>query len=179
MSVDPLATKFPHLTPYNFVENNPVNLVDPTGMSAESPEVFITGPDADKATAALNKKSNLNITRDAETGKLSATGTAETDADKKLLEAITNKKTSVTLNTVKRTNTFESQDGSLSPMMIGENDGSTTENVGEVTIPSGYDENGLAVMKNVKMEKTMSHQYINMIRSAKAERAGVSDQRTV
>lgn len=43
LSVDPLASSFPHLTPYNFLENNPVNMVDPTGMGA-SP---IFGKDGD------------------------------------------------------------------------------------------------------------------------------------
>ena len=37
LSVDPLAGEFPHLTPYAYVENNSVNLIDPTGMSAEPP----------------------------------------------------------------------------------------------------------------------------------------------
>jgi hypothetical protein len=35
LSVDPLAYEFPSWTPYHYVHNNPVNLVDPTGMSAE------------------------------------------------------------------------------------------------------------------------------------------------
>jgi len=35
LSVDPLATKYPHITPYNFVENNPIRLVDPTGLGPE------------------------------------------------------------------------------------------------------------------------------------------------
>ncbi|MDM1046586.1 DUF4329 domain-containing protein, partial [Myroides sp. 1354] len=35
MNVDPLAEKFPGWNPYHYVHNNPVNLVDPTGMSAE------------------------------------------------------------------------------------------------------------------------------------------------
>lgn len=34
LSVDPLTHEFPHLTPYNFVEGNPVMLVDPNGLSA-------------------------------------------------------------------------------------------------------------------------------------------------
>ncbi|WP_286444081.1 MULTISPECIES: hypothetical protein [unclassified Myroides] len=35
LSVDPLAEEFPGWNPYHYVHNNPVNLVDPTGMSAE------------------------------------------------------------------------------------------------------------------------------------------------
>jgi hypothetical protein len=35
MNVDPLAEQAPNWTPYHYVHNNPMNLVDPTGMSAE------------------------------------------------------------------------------------------------------------------------------------------------
>lgn len=35
MNVDPLAEKYPFWTPYHYVHNNPMNLIDPTGMEAE------------------------------------------------------------------------------------------------------------------------------------------------
>ncbi|MDR6969265.1 RHS repeat-associated protein [Flavobacterium arsenatis] len=35
LSVDPLAEKFPSWNPYNYTMQNPINLVDPTGMSPE------------------------------------------------------------------------------------------------------------------------------------------------
>jgi len=31
--VDPLAKDYPYVSPYNFVENNPLNMVDPDGMA--------------------------------------------------------------------------------------------------------------------------------------------------
>ena len=37
LSVDPLAESFPNWNPYNYTMQNPINLVDPTGMSAEEP----------------------------------------------------------------------------------------------------------------------------------------------
>src|SRR5690606_24561931 len=35
VSPDPLMTDYPKYTPYHYVHNNPVNMIDPTGMSAE------------------------------------------------------------------------------------------------------------------------------------------------
>lgn len=35
MFVDPLAEDFVGWTPYHYVHNNPINLIDPKGMSAE------------------------------------------------------------------------------------------------------------------------------------------------
>jgi len=36
VSVDPLAEKYPNYTPYHYVHQNPVNMIDPTGMEGES-----------------------------------------------------------------------------------------------------------------------------------------------
>ena len=38
MSVDPLAGQFPAHSPYAYTFNDPVNLVDPTGMAPALPE---------------------------------------------------------------------------------------------------------------------------------------------
>lgn len=41
--VDPLAHKFPYASPYNFVLNNPINLVDPDGREPIKPLVGTAG----------------------------------------------------------------------------------------------------------------------------------------
>ncbi|WP_370629737.1 hypothetical protein [Flavobacterium sp. NKUCC04_CG] len=43
--MDPLAEQFPGWTPYHYVHNNPINLIDPTGMSAEESDGHYYGSD--------------------------------------------------------------------------------------------------------------------------------------
>src|SRR5690606_26475614 len=43
VSTDPLMTKYPNYTPYHYVHNNPVNLIDPTGMEADDFRVKTDG----------------------------------------------------------------------------------------------------------------------------------------
>ena len=43
LSVDPLAHKFPHMSPYAAFNNNPIFFTDPTGMAPEPPEWWTNG----------------------------------------------------------------------------------------------------------------------------------------
>lgn len=86
LTPDPLAEEFPDTSPYVFTNNNPIRFVDPKGLAPF--DVIINGDLAEKALEQLNASSSLTITRDSETGKLSATGTADTESDVALLEAI-------------------------------------------------------------------------------------------
>ncbi|MCR9155590.1 MAG: RHS repeat-associated core domain-containing protein, partial [Bacteroidetes bacterium] len=169
LSVDPLATNYPYISPYNFVENNPLKFVDPTGMG---PEVYIKGPDADQATQELQKKTNLTLSRDSKTGQLSASGTAKTKLDQQLLAAIESESIIVNLETTKD-NSFKSRDGSTQPIRIGGYDGNE-KIVEQEVIVEGIE--GIMEPITMDVEKYKTTQYINMDQSAKAEKAGVSNQ---
>lgn len=57
MFVDPLAEQFMGWTPYHYVNQNPINLIDPTGMSAEGPG---DPPDEDEGTVLSEILINVN-----------------------------------------------------------------------------------------------------------------------
>ena len=116
LSVDPLAADYAGWSPYNYVLGNPVMLVDPDGRSVYN--VIFTENNAAEATKELNASSSLNITRDQSTGKLSATGTATTKADRMLLKAINDEKNHVVLNATTQ-KIFTDKNGSKSWLTPG------------------------------------------------------------
>ncbi|HOJ25414.1 MAG TPA: RHS repeat-associated core domain-containing protein [Bacteroidales bacterium] len=84
LSVDPMADKYPSLSPYIYSANNPIILIDPNGE-----KVYIVGDAADEATAQLeNNFTNIKITRNTETGELSYTGKAKTLKEQFIVKAI-------------------------------------------------------------------------------------------
>jgi RHS repeat-associated protein len=63
ISVDPLAEKYPGWSPYNYTLNNPINLIDPTGLSPED--------GGDKATQKQEIKTRRGMIKELRQGKSS------------------------------------------------------------------------------------------------------------
>jgi len=81
-------------------------------------EVYITGSMANQATEELQKSTSLTLSRDSETGKISATGEAKTKSDEKLAEAINS--TSVKVNvTAENTSTTTSKGSYVGGAFMG------------------------------------------------------------
>jgi RHS repeat-associated protein len=102
LSVDPLADKYPNISPYAYCAWNPVMLVDPDGN-----ELTITGEASDKAVSQLkNIAPNLKLRN--ENGVIKADGKAKTPAEKQLIKIINDTKIKVNI-TAKNTNKIDSE----------------------------------------------------------------------
>ena len=131
LSLDPLAKKYSGVSPFSYCLNSPIKLIDPDGK--EPYDVIVSGPQAKKLVATLNKASDLIIKRDEKTGLLSASGKPKTKADKKLFEAINDKNINVEIITT-NANLIDTKDGGsnvlLNPAAF---EGSTDNLMGCVT----------------------------------------------
>lgn len=111
-------------SPYHYSYDNPVLWKDPSGAN---PEVFVTGNDAERAVQELQKQTNLILTRDAATGKLSSSGMAVTDADQVLCDAINDPNIAVNLEATSSNQVTSKVDGSPIDLTIGAFDGSKSQ----------------------------------------------------
>jgi len=127
LSGDVLWENYRSLNPYHYAANNPVSLSDPDGRKT----VSIHGVDAEQVTRELDAETSLTLTRDPNTGQISATGIALTPWDNKLLDAIEDTRIHVNLNTTAH-ETFPSIDKSLGFVVGGAFDGSVRERNGDI-----------------------------------------------
>ena len=92
LSMDPMASKYPSLSPYTYCADNPVKLVDPNGE-----EVWLIGEKWELAFNQLKSSTNLTLERDAKTGKITYSGTIQSECDQKLADALDDNKVHINI----------------------------------------------------------------------------------
>ena len=95
LSVDPMSDKYPSLSPYTYCANNPIKLVDPNGE-----EVYIRGDDVSAALEQLQNQTSLKLSIGKD-GKLDYEGTANSNIDALIIQAIDDKNITVNIETSK------------------------------------------------------------------------------
>ena len=95
LSVDPMSDKYPSLSPYVYCANNPIRLMDPNGE-----EVYIRGDDASAALEQLQNQTSLKLSI-GEDGKLEYKGTANSNIDALITQAIDDKNITINIETSK------------------------------------------------------------------------------
>uniref|UniRef100_UPI0039A68722 RHS repeat-associated core domain-containing protein n=1 Tax=Ornithobacterium rhinotracheale TaxID=28251 RepID=UPI0039A68722 len=73
MNVDPLAEKYSNVSPYAYVNNNPIMLIDPDGRMAVPPDDYIFNEKGDYVRTDKTNKPDRIVIENSSTGKVEGT----------------------------------------------------------------------------------------------------------
>ncbi len=126
--MDKHASKYPAITPYAYAVNNPLYYIDPDGKDIIP---YGNGYDIQSYITQLQAATSLETRYNIETGRIDVFGEPVTEADKKLLEASTNKNVNVNIFLTK-TPFIESRNGQKVILLGGSFEGSEVDDNGIV-----------------------------------------------
>lgn len=87
LSVDPMSSRDPGLTPYHYVKNNPVNLIDPTGLTWDTPKDKETADNARQSVGnTITSLENDNAKLNAEISKFESKSWSDDKKERKIGE---------------------------------------------------------------------------------------------